>query len=160
METTPLLVAIAWAVILGGAGGLLTEIGAWYRDLNKPSWQPPDWLFGPAWTIILGLAGWAFYLSWTAADTQSDRLLIGALYAVNFVCHLLWSPLFFKFKRPDWALFEVVFLWLSVLSLCVFLRQYSVAASWMIVPYLVWVSFASILNWQIVKLNGPFKQEA
>ncbi|WP_348631936.1 TspO/MBR family protein [Pontixanthobacter sp. CEM42] len=155
METYPLIIAIAWAVILGGAGGLLTEIGPWYRDLDKPSWQPPDWLFGPAWTIILGLAAWAFYLSWTAAGTQQDRLLIGSLYAVNFICHLAWSPLFFKFKRPDWALFEVVFLWLSVLSLCILLRQYSVAASWMIVPYLVWVSFASILNWQIVKLNGP-----
>lgn len=56
MFTPPVIAAIAWAVILGGAGGLLTEIGAWYKNLRKPSWQPPDWLFGPAWTIILGLA--------------------------------------------------------------------------------------------------------
>lgn len=160
METLPLVVAIAWAVILGGAGGLLTDIGPWYRDLDKPHWQPPDWLFGPAWTVILGLAAWAFYLAWTNAPSAQDRVLIAILYAINFICHLAWSPLFFKAKRPDWALAEVVFLWASVLSLCILLRPYSVAASWMIVPYFIWVSFASLLNWQIVRLNGPFAKTA
>ena len=160
MLSTPAIAAIAWAVILGGAGGLVTEIGPWYRNLKKPSWQPPDWLFGPAWTVILGLAAWAGYLAYMGAPDDSGRTIVITLFAANFVAHFLWSPLFFKFKRPDWALFEVVFLWLSVLALCVFLRPYSVFASWLIVPYLIWVSFAAILNLAIVRLNRPFGRNA
>lgn len=151
-----ILLAVAWAVVLALGGGLLTSIGDWYHDLHKPRWQPPDWLFGPAWTLILGAAAYAFVLAWRAAPSAEDRLLLIALYAVNFVFHFLWSPLFFKARRPDWALYEVPFLWLSVLSLCVFLRQWSELASWLIVPYLAWVSFAVILNAAIVRMNGPF----
>lgn len=148
--------AVAWALILAGGGGLLTSIGSWYRDLKKPSWQPPDWLFGPAWTIILGLAAWAFVLSWRNTTSEAEQTLLIALYVANGILHFAWSPLFFKAQRPDWALLEVPFLWASVLALCILLRQWSVAASWMIVPYLVWVSFATLLNWRIVQLNRPF----
>lgn len=151
--------AIAWAVGLGLGGGLLTKIGQWYFDLRKPAWQPPNWLFGPAWTVILGLAGWAFVLAWRGSDDQSDHALLIGLYAVNGVFHFLWSPLFFTLRRPDWALWEVPFLWASVLALCVVLRDLSVLASWLIVPYLAWVSFAAILNWKIVQLNAPFGRE-
>jgi tryptophan-rich sensory protein len=154
--STPVLAAILWAVILGGVGGLATEIGPWYKNLKKPAWQPPDWLFGPAWTLILGLAAWAAVLAYNGASSDEGRTAVVILYSVNLVFHFIWSPLFFKFKRPDLALIEVVFLWGSVLALCVALRQYSVGASWLIVPYLVWVSFAACLNFMIVKLNRPF----
>jgi translocator protein len=153
MFSLPVLAAIAWAVILGGAGGLLTTIGPWYRNLRKPAWQPPDWLFGPAWTLILGLAAWAAVLAWNGATDAASQRVIILLYAVNFVCHLLWSPLFFTLRRPDIALFENIFLWASVLAMCILLRPYSELASWLIVPYLAWVSFAAILNYQIVRLN-------
>lgn len=154
--SAPVIAAAMWAVLLGAAGGLLTTIGPWYHALRKPAWQPPDWLFGPAWTVILGLAAWAAVLAWNGATAAGDmggqRLILG-LYAINFVCHLAWSPLFFTWRRPDWALMEVGLLWGSVLSLCVLLRPYSELASWLIVPYLAWVSFAAILNYQIVRLN-------
>ena len=153
---TYIIAAVLWAVILGGAGGVLTTIGPWYRNLKKPTWQPPDWLFGPAWTIILGLAAWAAILSWEGAVDDAGRNTIIVLYAINFICHFLWSPLFFNFRRPDWSLIEVVFLWGSVLALCIGLRQFSVLASWLIVPYFVWVSFAAVLNLFIVRLNAPF----
>lgn len=156
MPDTSIIAAILWAVILGGAGGLMTTIGPWYRDFKKPAWQPPDWLFGPAWTIILGLAAWAAVLAWDGAVDDTGRAMIITLYAVNFVFHLLWSPLFFTVRRPDWALIEVPFLWASVLALCIVLRDYSVLASWLIVPYLAWVSFAAVLNFVIVRMNGPF----
>ena len=151
--SAPVVGAVVWAVALGGVGGVLTEIGPWYRNLAKPRWQPPDWLFGPAWTIILGLAGWAAVLAWSGTGSAEGHRAIVILYAVNFVGHLLWSPLFFKFRRPDLALIEVVFLWASVLAMCIGLRPYSVMASWLIVPYLVWVSFAACLNLAIVRLN-------
>lgn len=160
MPETHVIAAIVWAIILGGAGGLLTTIGPWYRNLKKPPWQPPDWLFGPAWTLILGLAAWAAVLAWDGAVDDAGRTAIIVLYGVNFVFHFLWSPLFFNFRRPDWALVEVVFLWGSVLALCVGLRQFSVLASWLIVPYFVWVSFAAILNLYIVRLNAPFGRAA
>lgn len=162
MPETFTIIAIVWAVLLGGLGGVLTSIGPWYRNLKKPSWQPPDWLFGPAWTLILGFAAWAAVLAWEGASDDAGRNAIIILYAVNFICHFLWSPLFFTLKRPDWSLIEVVFLWVSVLMLLLCLRQFSVLASWLIVPYFVWVSFAAILNLYIVRLNGPFgrtKQE-
>ena len=148
--------AVAWAVVLGLVGGLLTKIGPWYRELAKPSWQPPDWLFGPAWTLILGLAAWAFVLSYDAAAASGDTGLLIGLFLANGLAHLLWSPLFFMAKRPDWALWEVPFLWLSVLALAFALREWSVLASWLMVPYLAWVSFAWVLNWKIVQLNAPF----
>ena len=146
MFSTPVIAAIAWAVLLGGAGGLLTEIGAWYRNLRKPSWQPPDWLFGPAWTIILGLAAWAAVLAWNGTQTDGDRAIVIALYAANFVFHLLWSPLFFKFKRPDWALIEVALLWLSIAGLIVYCGRFSKLSAWLLLPYIAWVSVAAALN--------------
>jgi translocator protein len=151
--TTPAIAAILWSVILGGVGGLLTEIGPWYRALKKPSFQPPDWAFGPAWSIILGLAGWAAYIAYTAATTDAQRSAVIILFAVNFVAHFAWSPLFFKYKRPDLALIEVMFLWISCLLLCIILRPISVTASWLVAPYLAWVSFAAVLNLAIVRLN-------
>ncbi len=156
MDWTLAIIAALWAIILGGAGGLLTEIGEWYRELNKPSWQPPDWLFGPAWTIILGLSAWSLYLAWTNAPSPADQRIIAGLFGMNFALHLAWSPLFFKAKRPDWALFENAFLWLSVLSLVLVLPNYSALAGWLNAPYLAWVTFAAFLNWKIVQLNRPF----
>lgn len=150
------IIAALWAIILGSAGGALTEIGEWYRDLKKPSWQPPDWLFGPAWTIILGLSAWSFYLAWNGAPSPADKAIVGGLFAANFVFHFAWSPLFFKAKRPDWALLENILLWLSVLALVVVLPHYSALAGWLNAPYLAWVSFAFVLNWKIVRLNAPF----
>lgn len=156
MPETHIIAAVLWAILLGGLGGVLTSIGPWYRELKKPSWQPPDWLFGPAWTLILGLAAWAAVLAWNGATTDSERGAIIILYAVNFVGHFLWSPLFFTLRRPDWALVEVVFLWASVLAILIGLRSYSELASWLILPYFIWVSFAACLNLAIVRLNGPF----
>ena len=149
-------VAAAWAIILGGAGGALTEIGEWYHNLEKPSWQPPDWLFGPAWTIILGLSGWSLYLAWSQTDLEFEHIALATLFGTNFVLHLAWSPLFFKAKRPDWALIENVFLWLSVAAICYWLSGYSGIVPWLNVPYLLWVTFAFALNWKVVQLNKPF----
>ena len=153
---TPLIVAGLAALVLTAAGGLLTEIGPWYRQLRKPSWQPPDWAFGPAWTLILALAAWSAALAWTTAPTPGARITVLILYSLNGLFHLIWSPLFFKFKRPDWALFEVPLLWLSILAPMIVVAPFAPLASWMLLPYLLWVSFAAYLNLTIVRLNGPF----
>ena len=156
MISTPVIVAAGGAILLGAVGGLMTPIGAWYRDLRKPRLQPPDWLFGPAWTIILGLAAWSAVIAWNAAPDAATRTNVVILFVTNAVCHLVWSPLFFKLRRPDWALIEVVFLWTSIVALVVGLWPIAQLASLLIVPYLIWVSFAAWLNWAIVRLNRPF----
>jgi benzodiazapine receptor len=152
----PLYVSGGCAAALLLAGGLATPIGSWYNALRKPSWQPPGWAFGPAWTIILGLAAWSAAIAWTAAPDGAARMAIIILFAVNAACHFLWSPLFFALRRPDWALGEVVFLWASLVALLIGLWPISHFAALLIVPYLLWVSFAAFLNWTIVRLNAPF----
>jgi tryptophan-rich sensory protein len=105
--------------------------------------------------VILWLAARAGVLVWTSSPPEA-HLTIAALFAANIFFHMLWTPLFFNFGRPDWALFEVVFLWLSVAALIIGVAPYSAEASWLLVPYLLWVSFAAYLNLKIVRLNGPF----
>jgi len=95
-------------------------------------------------------------IAWRSTAALGDRNSLIIIYAVNFVFHFLWSPLFIKAKRPDWALVEVPFLWASVLAMCIGLAQYSSFAAWLIAPYLLWVTFASALNAKIVTLNRPF----
>jgi tryptophan-rich sensory protein len=150
---TPAGVAIAWAVGLCLIGGLMTPRAEWYASLKKPTWQPPNWLFGPMWTVILGLAAWSAVIAWEAASGPAEQRSILILFGVNGVFHLAWSPLFFKLQRPDWALAEVPFLWASVLALIVGLWPISQFAALLILPYLLWVSIAAFLNLTIVRLN-------
>lgn len=158
--TLTIITAAVITILVLGIGGLLTTVGPWYRALRKPSWNPPDWVFGPAWTLILGLAAWAGVLAWTDAPDGAARELIAALYAINIVLHMLWSPLFFNWKRPDWALIEVPFLWLSILALIVAVSPISSLAGWLLAPYLLWVAFAAYLNWVIVRMNPDLASAA
>ena len=156
----PLIVAIAAPVFLLALGGLMTEIGDWYRHLRKPAWNPPNWLFAPAWTLILGCAGWSGYLAWTAAHSDLQREQLALALGAVAVFHLLWSPLFFKLKRPDFSLIEIPVLWLSILAAMAVEGRISAPAVWLLAPYLVWVSFATVLNLAIVNLNRPFAARA
>jgi tryptophan-rich sensory protein len=151
-----IVLPVLWGLVVGGLGAWLTDLTPWYHALKKPSWQPPDWLFGPAWTLILALASLSAYLAWRNAQDRGSRLLVVGLFCANGVLNLLWSPLFFKWRRPDWALVEVPFLWLSILAPVVLLARISSTASLLMVPYLLWVSFAAVLNLTIVRLNQPF----
>jgi translocator protein len=143
-------------VAVAGLGALMADLGGWYAGLRKPAWQPPDILFGPAWTLIFGFCTLSGYLAWRNACDRSGREWIIALFALNGFLNVLWSALFFRLKRPDWALAEVGLLWLSIVLLIVVLARYSKWASLLLVPYLAWVSFAAILNLAIVRLNSPF----
>ncbi len=152
----PVLAAAAAAIVVGTLGATMTDLGPWYQSLNKPSWQPPDWLFGPAWTLIFALAALAGISAWRSATTVAQREWIIGLFAVNGTLNVAWSFLFFRLQRPDWALIESVLLCLSVLALMIAFARYARTACWLLVPYLAWVIFATILNWEIVRLNGPF----
>jgi tryptophan-rich sensory protein len=159
MTLTIIVAAVITAVVLG-VGGLMTSVGPWYRGITKPSWNPPDWLFGPAWTVILGLAAWAGVDAWTKAPDHTAHLRIAVFYCFNIVFHMAWSPLFFNLRRPDWALIEVPFLWLSILALILDLSPITPLCGFLLAPYLAWVSFAAVLNLVIARLNAPFARLA
>jgi translocator protein len=149
----PVLAAASAAIVVALLGASMTDLGPWYQSLEKPSWQPPDWLFGPAWTVIFALAAMSGVAAWRAARDDASREWVIGLFAINGVLNILWSALFFRLHRPDWALVEVVLLWASILVPIVVFVRYSKAASALLVPYLAWVSFAALLNLEIVRLN-------
>ncbi|MFO1323616.1 MAG: TspO/MBR family protein [Burkholderiales bacterium] len=152
----PFAVAALAALATGALGAWLTVLSPWYYALRNPPWKPPDWLFGPAWTTIFTLAAIAGGLAWNGATSRSERFAIVAAFAVNIALNLLWSGLFFRLHRPDWSLYEVGALWLSIVAMIVVVRRTSTPAAWMLAPYLAWVTFASALNFAIVRLNAPF----
>ncbi|ABE40965.1 TspO/MBR-related protein [Rhodopseudomonas palustris BisB5] len=152
----PIFVAAVVAVLVGLLGGSLTDTGIWYQSLIKPWWQPPDWLFGPAWTVIFALAAMAAAYAWRGARTRAQREWVIGLFAANGFFNVMWSMLFFTVQRPDWALIEVPLLWLSVLIGIVVFWRGARTASYYLIPYLVWVTFATYLNWTVVRLNAPF----
>lgn len=152
----PIVIAGLAAVVVAMIGGTITNLGPWYEGLAKPDWTPPRLAFPIAWTTILALAAIAAVSAWRAAPTDKISDAIVGLFALNGFLNLLWSLLFFRMQRPDWALIEVVALWLSILALVIYCGRQSKLAGALLLPYLVWVSIAAALNWQIVQLNAPF----
>jgi tryptophan-rich sensory protein len=152
----PVLVAAAVAIFIAVLGGSLTDTGNWYQSLRKPSWQPPDWLFGPAWTLIFALATMSAVYAWRHAHDRRQRERVIGLFALNGFLNVLWSTLFFALRRPDWASVEVAFLGASILLPIVVFWRFARPASLYLLPYLFWVSFAALLNLTVVRLNGPF----
>lgn len=152
----PLLYAAAGALLVAAVGGALTDIGPWYQGLVKPAFQPPDWAFGPAWTLIFALCALAAANAWTRAPDRRARRLTVALFVLNAALNIGWSLLFFRLRRPDWALFEVGLLWLSIVVLTMVCGRFAPRVRIYLLPYLAWVSFATAVNAAVVRLNAPF----
>lgn len=159
-HSSEIAVAGASVAVVAVVGGLLTDVGPWYEGLKFPRLRPPNWLFGPAWTVIFILIAASGIVAWDAAQTANVRSRLVALFAINGILNVLWSPLFFKLRRPDWALYELLPFWLSILALVIQLARISVLSAGLIVPYFAWVTFAGWLNWQVVLLNKPFGSAA
>jgi benzodiazapine receptor len=146
------------AIIVAVAGGVMTVTGDWYHRLKFPGWKPPDWAFGPIWTAILIMAVIATAYAWVAAPDRGMQSIILMALIINAGLNILWNALFFAMKRPDFALIEVILLWLSILALALLFAQVSTLAALLMLPYLVWVGIASALNLAIVRLNPPFRR--
>ena len=144
------------ALAVAMLGMTITELGPWYRSLRQPAWTPPDPAFGAAWTLIFALAAVSAAIAWRTAETRRVAETVIGLFALNGFLNILWSLLFFRLHRPDWAMVELVFLWVSVAVLIAVCGRRSRLSGALLLPYLAWVSFAGVLNWQIVQLNGPF----
>ena len=151
------LVAALAAATVAVLGGTMTDLGPWYQALAKPAWQPPGPAFGIIWTIVFALAAASGVEAWRRRSSRSTREWIIGLFSLNGFLNVFWSLLFFRLRHPDWALIEVVGLWLSVALLIVFLARFSWTSSLLLAPYLIWVSIAAVLNYEVVQLNPQFK---
>lgn len=152
----PILIAGVIALIVAALGATITDIGPWYHSLTQPRWAPADAAYGVAWTAIYAFTAVAGVTGWLAMPTAREREWLLGMFALNGFLNILWSLLFFRLHRPDWAVVEVLALWLSVAALMIVIWRRSITGAVLLVPYLMWVTFAGYLNMIIVRLNGPF----
>jgi tryptophan-rich sensory protein len=150
-----LIVFLTVCFAAAGIGGAVTtpKIGTWYATLAKPSWNPPNWIFGPVWSALyccMAIAAWSVWRQ----DGFSGAKVPLALFAVQLVLNILWSCIFFGLEKPGIALGEVLLLWAAIAATMVTFWRISRIAGILFVPYLAWVSFASFLNFVIWRLNG------
>ncbi|MFI6508081.1 TspO/MBR family protein [Streptosporangium sp. NPDC050855] len=141
------IVVLALVAVVGSLAAV--NAGGEYLSLERPDWAPPQWLFGPAWTVLyvmIALSGW---LAWSAAGLTPAL----GVYAVQLVLNAAWTPLFFGAGRYGLAFAEIVVLWLAIVLTIVLFRRISRPAAWLLVPYLAWVTYAAALNFAIWQLN-------
>jgi len=147
---------VSFIVCLGaaGIGGILTTraIREWYGTLRKPSWNPPDWAFGPIWTILYVLMAISAWLVWEEGGFQ-EQLLPLSIFGIQLALNVIWSGIFFYKRRILGGLAEVLLLWAAILGTIIAFWGASVIAALLLMPYLAWVSIASYLNYTIWRLN-------
>jgi benzodiazapine receptor len=157
-----LVVAITVSELAGVIGSLFTvpAISSWYVGLTKPSFTPPSWVFGPVWTTLFALMGVAVFLVWSVYDkagerTQKRKIKIAlAFFAGQLVLNTLWSIIFFGMRNPGAAFVEIIFLWLAILATIIAFSRISKQAAILLLPYILWVSFAAFLNYSIWKISA------
>ena len=130
-----------------------SSVNGWYLTLNKPSFNPPSWLFAPVWTILFLLMGISMYLVWLKVEKNKQAQKAFWLFLLHLLVNIGWSALFFGLKRPDFALVGILFLWAFIARLVFLFGQINKKAGWLLVPYWAWVSFASLLNFYLYKFN-------
>lgn len=141
-------------VSAGGLGAFATtsEIGTWYRTIEKPSWNPPDSVFGPVWTTLYLMMGFSAWLVWIKAARGQAAIPMG-VFALQLILNTAWSFIFFGMHEMGWAFVEIIVLWVAIVATMLVFARVSRLASALLVPYLLWVSFASVLNFTIWRLN-------
>lgn len=154
-DIVKLLISIIICQAVGFIGSLFTtpNIPTWYATLKKPGFAPPNWLFAPVWTILFLLMGIAFYLVWRQGWNNPPVKSAMIIFIVHFVVNILWSAVFFGLKSPLAGFFVIVTLWFLILLTIIYFTNVSKIAGILFIPYLLWVSFASVLNFMLYKIN-------
>jgi tryptophan-rich sensory protein len=150
-----LIISILIPVTIGASSGFFTVTGvdSWYQTINKPSWNPPGWIFGPVWTTLYVMMGVALFLIWKSDASGMLKKTAITLFAAQLALNFLWSFIFFNQQQPGFALAEIIVLWFAILLTIFAFANVSKTAAWLLVPYISWVSFATILNYTIWQLN-------
>lgn len=166
MKNLPkLIISIIGCELAGILGSIftITSIPTWYATLDKPSFAPPNWIFGPVWTLLYFLMGISFFLIWkldgqkstskSSPSTEKRLSLVKKYFLAQLVLNFIWSPVFFGLKSPSLALFIIIALWVAIILTMKKFYPLSKPASYLLLPYLLWVSFATLLNAGIVFLQ-------
>jgi translocator protein len=150
------MVSIILCLSAGAFGSIFTatSVETWYQSLNKPSFNPPSWLFAPVWTALYLMMGVSLFLVWSSQNTPGGKKNASIiLFLIQLILNALWSVLFFGLQNPLLAFIEIVLLWLAIIATISFFRKISAFSAFLLVPYLLWVTFAAILNLSIFILN-------
>lgn len=150
-----LVVAILVCELIGISGSFFTasSIPIWYRGLNKPFFSPPNWLFAPVWTILYLMMGISAYLVWEKGLKKKKVKEALSFFALQLLLNFSWSFVFFGLRQPFSAFLNIITLWLAILITILKFNKISKPAGYLLIPYILWVSFASLLNLAIVILN-------
>jgi benzodiazapine receptor len=139
--------------LAAGVAGSRWMPGEWYADLVKPAWNPPNWIFAPVWTFLYILMGIAAWMVWLRAGWKGARAAFGVFF-LQLALNSLWSYLFFGAHLMGWALVEIGVLWLSILATMILFARHAALAAALLGPYLLWVAFATFLNYSLRALNS------
>lgn len=148
------ILSIIFTNLIGALSGIATatKIETWYAMLDKPTWQPPNWLFGPVWTMLYTLMGVSFSRLWLAPAGRMRTLAL-ILFTVQLALNALWSPVFFSFEQLGWAFVVIIFLVIAIVLLMGVSYRVDPIAMYLLIPYIAWVLFATALNGTIWQLN-------
>lgn len=154
-NTIKLMLCISITELTGAIGSIFTfpSIESWYSTLTRPELSPPNWVFGPVWTTLFALMGIAVFLVWKKGLNRKDVRTALGVFAVQLVLNMMWSIIFFNLQSPFWAFMDLIVLWLAIVSTMILFYKISKPAFWLLVPYILWVSFAGYLNYMIWMLN-------
>ncbi|UCG31339.1 MAG: tryptophan-rich sensory protein [candidate division WOR-3 bacterium] len=150
-----LILSIAVCQLAGLVGSIFTTptIPTWYASLNKPSFNPPNWLFGPVWIFLFVLMGVSLFLVWRERSDIPHVKPALLIFGLQLALNVLWSAVFFGLKSPIGGFIVIVVLWVAIFTTILRFRKVSELASILLIPYIVWVTFAGILNFAIFHLN-------
>jgi len=142
-------------LLVGFVGSLVTtpSVSTWYVALNRPSFTPPSWLFAPAWTVLFILMGIALFVIWTKGRKHENFSVALSIFAAQLVFNFIWSLIFFGFHRPGLAFIEILILWILIAVNIFYFHKINKTAGWLLIPYILWVSFAAVLNYAVFALN-------
>lgn len=151
----PFIISVLITLAIGIVASLFTtpQIPGWYAGLHKPSFNPPNWLFAPVWTMLYLLIAISAYLVWKRRNDTSLYHATRWIYFMQLLFNFCWSIVFFGLHQILIALIIIILLWLSIIVIMVYFNHFSKVACWLLLPYLLWVSFAALLNFSIEILN-------
>jgi tryptophan-rich sensory protein len=151
-----LIIAIGVSELAGVIGSIFTMSAiksGWYAALAKPALNPPAWVFGPVWIVLYFLMGVSAWLVWKKGLDQKSVKIALVIFDVQLALNIFWSIIFFGLRSPGWAFVEIIFFWFAILVTIILFAKVSRPAAWLLIPYIIWVSFAGYLNFSIWQLS-------